>query len=74
MPSATMPTITNCNDSWNPIPDGMECGDDWYTAEEWAEVRLSSKNHVDAPILIPQEDGTTETIHLTYVSPNATNF
>ena len=28
-------------------------GDDWYTSEEWQEVRLSSKNHVDAPIIIP---------------------
>lgn len=74
MPSATMPTITNCNDSWNPIPDGMECGDDWYTAEEWAEVRLSSKNHVDAPILIPQEDGTSETIHLLMSHPTPPIF
>lgn len=74
MPSATMPTITNCNDSWNPIPEGMECGDDWYTAEEWAEVRLSSKNHVDAPILIPQEDGTTDTIHLLMSHPTPPIF
>jgi hypothetical protein len=74
MPSATMPTITNCNDSWNPIPEGMECGDDWYTAEEWAEVRLSSKNHVDAPILIPQEDGTTATIHLLMSHPTPPIF
>ena len=28
-------------------------GDDWYTSEEWQEVRLSSKNHVDLPIIIP---------------------
>ncbi|MEZ8695230.1 endonuclease/exonuclease/phosphatase family protein, partial [Vibrio splendidus] len=74
MPTATMPTITNCNDSWNPIPEGMKCGDDWYTAEEWAEVRLSSKNHVDAPILIPQEDGTSETIHLLMSHPTPPIF
>ena len=74
MPSATMPTITNCNDSWNPIPEGMECGDDSYTAEEWAEVRLSSKNHVDAPILIPQNDGTTDTIHLLMSHPTPPIF
>ncbi|MDN3616861.1 endonuclease/exonuclease/phosphatase family protein [Vibrio gallaecicus] len=71
---AVIPTITNCDDSWNPIPDGMSCGDEWYTAAEWADMRLSSKNHVDAPILIPQSDGSTETIHLLMSHPTPPIF
>ncbi len=68
-----MPTITICDDP-SKIPDGMNCGDDWYTAAEWNEVRLSSKNHVDAPIIVPKADGTTETIHLLMSHPTPPIF
>lgn len=40
------------------LPKGMKCGDHWYNDQQWQVLRLSSKNHVDAPILIPTKDGT----------------
>lgn len=73
MPGATIPTITDCSDPTK-IPEGMKCGDEWYTAEEWAEVRLSSKNHVDAPILVPQADGSVEKVHLLMSHPTPPIF
>ncbi|EAS44142.1 endonuclease/exonuclease/phosphatase family protein [Photobacterium profundum] len=70
---AQIPTITNCNDPKNPIPTGMKCGDEWYSAEEWEQVRLSSKNHVDAPIIIPTENGE-EVVHLLMSHPTPPVF
>lgn len=69
---ATIPTITVCDDP-SKFPTGMVCGDEWYTTAEWAEIRLSSKNHVDAPILIPTKDGT-ETVHLLMSHPTPPAF
>ena len=63
----SIPTITVCDGSYT-IPDGMSCGDNWYTDSEWEQVRLSSKNHVDAPIIIPTENGN-EVIHLLMSHP-----
>lgn len=54
LPEAVMPTVNVC-DSSRKIPEGLACGDDWFTQEAWQNLRLSSKNHVDAPIVIPQE-------------------
>ena len=34
------------------LPDGMSVGDDWFTQDEWNQLRLSSKNHVDVPIIV----------------------
>jgi len=68
LPSSENPKITNCNDPENTIPDNMACGDDWYTAAEWDQVRLSSKNHIDAPIIVPTVNGN-ETIHLLMSHP-----
>lgn len=73
MPGETNPTITNCDDEKNPIPAGMKCGDEWYTAEAWAEKPLSSKNHVDAPILIPTADGE-KVVHLLLSHPTPPVF
>ncbi len=42
MEGAKIPTITLCDDP-SKFPEGMDCGDDWYTAEEWEQIRLSSK-------------------------------
>lgn len=39
------------------LPTGMSCGDPWFNEAEWNEFRLSSKNHVDAPIIIPTPSG-----------------
>ncbi|EDP59267.1 endonuclease/exonuclease/phosphatase family protein [Vibrio sp. AND4] len=72
MEGAVTPTITICDGSQT-IPDGMKCGDDWYTPQEWDVVRLSSKNHVDAPIIIPTENGD-EVIHLLMSHPTPPVF
>ncbi|MFC1507949.1 endonuclease/exonuclease/phosphatase family protein, partial [Pseudomonadota bacterium] len=69
---AIIPTITICDGSQT-IPTGMKCGDEWYSAEEWEEVRLSSKNHVDAPIIIPTESGK-EVVHLLMSHPTPPVF
>ncbi|WP_112478986.1 endonuclease/exonuclease/phosphatase family protein [Vibrio variabilis] len=73
MASAEIPTITLCNDANNPIPASMACGDNWYTNEEWQQVRLTSKNHVDAPIIIPTADGD-EVVHLLMSHPTPPVF
>ncbi len=67
-----IPTITICDDPAK-IPTGMSCGDEWYSAEEWKQVRLSSKNHVDAPIIIPTENGE-EVVHLLMSHPTPPVF
>ncbi|MGR5173639.1 endonuclease/exonuclease/phosphatase family protein [Vibrio owensii] len=72
MEGAEIPKITICDGSQT-IPDGMKCGDDWYTDEEWDVVRLSSKNHVDAPIIIPTEKGD-EVVHLLMSHPTPPVF
>ena len=73
MPGETNPTIIHCNDENNPIPAGMQCGDNWYSAKAWAEKPLSSKNHIDAPILIPTENGE-KVIHLLLSHPTPPVF
>ncbi|MGY3572568.1 endonuclease/exonuclease/phosphatase family protein [Vibrio paucivorans] len=69
---ASNPVITICDGS-ETIPEGMECGDPWYSAAEWDVVRLSSKNHVDAPIIIPTENGE-EVVHLLMSHPTPPVF
>ena len=66
MPGETNPKIVGCDDSVE------RC--EWYSDDAWNNFPLSSKNHVDAPILIPQEDGTTETIHLLMSHPTPPIF
>ncbi len=73
MPGETNPTITNCDDEKYPIPEGMKCGDEWYTAEAWAQKPLSSKNHVDAPIIIPTANGE-KVVHLLLSHPTPPVF
>ncbi|ELH4836769.1 endonuclease/exonuclease/phosphatase family protein [Vibrio harveyi] len=72
MEGAKIPTITLCDDP-SKFPEGMDCGDDWYNAEEWEQIRLSSKNHVDAPIIIPTEKGD-EVVHLLMSHPTPPVF
>ena len=73
MPGESNPTVSNCDDADNPIPEGLSCGDNWYTDEAWAEKPLSSKNHVDAPIIIPTSNGD-KTIHLLLSHPTPPVF
>lgn len=49
------------------------CHDYWYSDEEWAQVRLSSKNHVDAPIIIPTPRGD-QIVHLLMSHPTPPAF
>ncbi|GEM74989.1 succinyl-CoA synthetase subunit alpha [Vibrio sagamiensis NBRC 104589] len=72
MEGAKIPTITVCDGSIS-LPKDMSCGDNWYTDEEWQQVRLSSKNHVDAPIIIPTKNGD-KTIHLLMSHPTPPVF
>ncbi|NGN96758.1 endonuclease/exonuclease/phosphatase family protein [Grimontia sp. S25] len=73
LPTSSIPTITNCDDENNPIPEGLACGDNWYTDAEWEQVRLSSKNHVDLPIVIPTPYGK-EVVHLLLSHPTPPVF
>lgn len=72
LPSATMPVINQCQDA-KQIPTGMACGDNWYTAAEWQHMPLSSKNHVDAPVIIPTPSGH-QTLHLLMSHPTPPVF
>jgi endonuclease/exonuclease/phosphatase family metal-dependent hydrolase len=43
---------------WSAMPDALapidpETGEPWYSAEEWAAFRLSSKSHWDVPVRLP---------------------
>ncbi len=61
-PGAVNPTVSiiseaqTCQEIENNF--GVKCGEPWFSESEWQELRLSSKNHVDAPILIPTDNGT----------------
>lgn len=49
----------------------VSCGEHWYTEDEWSVLRLSSKNHVDAPILIPTENGAKRiSVFLSHPTPS----
>ncbi|MFV8433374.1 endonuclease/exonuclease/phosphatase family protein [Vibrio owensii] len=68
MPGETNPVIVDCDDN------GLTCGEEWYSEEAWANMPLSSKNHVDAPIKITKEDGTIETVHVLMSHPTPPIF
>ena len=35
------------------LPDDLECGDAWYSKSAWDNFPLSSKNHIDLPVILP---------------------
>ncbi len=72
LPRAVNPTINVCDDT-KPLPSAMACGDNWFSDEEWQNLRLSSKNHVDAPIRIPTQSGV-KTIHALLSHPTPPAF
>ncbi len=72
LPSTTMPVINRCSGD-RAIPESMQCGDNWFSEEEWQNLRLSSKNHVDAPILIPTKTGV-KVIHALMSHPTPPAF
>ncbi len=55
-------------DQCDSLPTGQACGDSWYKADDWDKLPLSSKNHVDLPVLIPTVEGT-ETVHFLVSHP-----
>ncbi|WP_328590358.1 endonuclease/exonuclease/phosphatase family protein [Veronia nyctiphanis] len=73
LPGAENPTITKCDSERHSIPSGMKCGDNWYSDDEWQQVRLSSKNHVDVPVLIETNDGV-RSVHLLMSHPTPPVF
>lgn len=72
LPSAENPVITKCG-AQDKVPANMTCGDAWYTPDVWAQVPLSSKNHVDAPIFIPTAHGI-KTLHVLMSHPTPPVF
>lgn len=72
LPKSVVPVINVCRYD-KPLPEGMACGDHWYTPTELKWLRLSSKNHVDAPIKIPTSTGT-KTIHALLSHPTPPAF
>lgn len=46
-----------------------KAGDSWYTDQEWKQMRLSSKNHIDIPVII-----NNKKIHLLLSHPTPPNF
>ena len=78
MPGETKPMIPTADDPVHPcvaaeLPAGMACGDPWYSDAEWQTIRLSSKNHVDAPIIIPTANGD-KVIHALLSHPTPPAF
>lgn len=55
------------------LPKGMRKGQKWFSDEEWDKLRLSSKNHVDAPIIV-KENGKKRVIHLLLSHPTPAGF
>ncbi len=76
-PGAANPTVAPIDDVQTcaeiETTYSVKCGEPWYSEEEWKEIRLSSKNHVDAPILIPTQDGI-KTIHALLAHPTPSGF
>ena len=66
MPGEKNIEIVNCEVE---LPTGKECGDAWYSDEAWAEFPLSSKNHADIPVIIPQPNGENEVVHFLVSHP-----
>ena len=72
LPHATRPVVNVCTPQ-KPLPANVACGDDWFSEAAWQQLRLSSKNHVDAPILIPTVTGT-QAIHVLLSHPTPPAF
>lgn len=61
--------------TWSDMPDAAkpvdsETGEPWYSDEEWANMRLSSKTHMDVPVTTP----TGDTIHVLASHPTPPGF
>jgi len=59
---------------WSAMPEALapidpETGDTWYSEEEWAQFRLSSKSHWDVPVRLP--NGTVVHFLVSHPTPPA---
>jgi len=72
LPEAVMPVVNVC-DGNRELPEGLKCGDNWFSEDVWNNLRLSSKNHVDAPIIIPTKLGN-KVIHALMSHPTPPAF
>ncbi|MGF1682261.1 endonuclease/exonuclease/phosphatase family protein [Photobacterium minamisatsumaniensis] len=71
MPGEENIEIISCEgaEGENICPTGKAVGDAWYSDDAWSEFPLSSKNHIDIPVLVPTKDGNQETIHFLVSHP-----
>ena len=46
----------------------------WYSEKVWSEMRLSSKNHIDLPVEIPDMTGTGHNVHFLVSHPTPPVF
>ncbi len=68
MPGEENLKIIDCKLSKSGCQTGMKEGDNWYSDEAWQQMPLSSKNHVDVPLIIPTKAGN-EVIHFLVSHP-----
>ena len=61
--------ITKYDETGRPTESTWQKGDNWYTDEEWSKLRLSSKNHIDLPVVI-----NGKRIHLLLSHPTPASF
>lgn len=64
---------------WSNLPDALrptdpETGTSFYSDAVWQRLRLSSKNHVDVPIVIPESAGGPRTLHFLVSHPTPPVF
>ena len=75
MPAEGNPEIDICdNPEDKPIPATRQCGDPWYSADAWAQFRVSSKNHIDLVVKVPAEGNTEKDIHFLVSHPTPPIF
>ena len=74
MPGEKNPVIDVCNNPDIPIPADKVCGSPWYSEAAWSELPVSSKNHVDLPVLIPYQNNQTLPVHMLVSHPTPPIF
>ncbi|OED40427.1 succinyl-CoA synthetase subunit alpha [Endozoicomonas sp. (ex Bugula neritina AB1)] len=73
MPGEFNPLIEKCDDT-NKIPDDKVCGDAWYSKEAWELFPVSSKNHIDLPVSIPETKNSDTPVHFLVSHPTPPIF
>lgn len=74
MPGEENPVIDICNNPDIPIPEGKACGDRWYSDAAWSELPVSSKNHVDLSVMIPDQNNQPTAVHMLVSHPTPPVF